>query len=310
MLIGCASRKSPPVAPMSSQPGWLDNLEAHCKKSQLCAVGSGESRSMAKVSATAELAKIFETQVKVEFQSELKDDNGVLSSKTSENIKQVTDLALEGVSHPQIFEGPELYHALAVIHRRKGARQFEKEMKRLDAEMKALGADPKTGTWFFIESLIKQREVFHKRYSFLTGFDKPGPYSYAEVLKKKRAASRGIVVHLMIDEKSPKRVQPYLADLLSESGFAVTKGKNWNAKSTHLLSGKLRYEKSHLKVKGFQKYQFVLTLESQNRQKVQSSNFNITVKTIGRSFEQNYQNAIEQFKDKILKKFGKISFKK
>jgi hypothetical protein len=105
-------------------------------------------------------------------------------------------------------------------------------------------------------------------------------------------------------------VQGFLGDKLSAAGYPVTKGKLWNKKSTHLLSGKLRSQKEFLQVKGFEKHRFVLTLDAQNRRRVKTGSMNIEAIETGRSFDQAYAKALVRLKEGIEDQLFKISFQK
>jgi hypothetical protein len=187
---------------------------------------------------------------------------------------------------------------------------FKSDIDKIDEKVRELYKESGTGVISKIESLLGEREVFGGRYRFLTGINLSPPISYKDFLKRKRELAKGIVVHLWVDEPSPKKIQGYLGDKLASSGYPLTKGKVWKKSATHLLTGKLRTNQEHLKVEGFEKYAFTLTIDSQNRKREKSGSLNILVTETGRNFEQAYEKALVLIKEKIDDQLYKINFRK
>ncbi len=294
----------------AGRPEWLMNVSKVCKKSELCAVGMGESRILAQASATSNIAKIFETKVDSTFNSTLSNDGESTDSSARESITESTSMALEGVEHPLFYEDDQYYYALGKVSKRKMALRFKSSLDKIDDEIKGLVKETHTGAISKVGSLLKEREILAARYSFLTGFQVKAPVSYGEFLKRKKAATQGIIVHLFVDEPKPKKIQSYLGDKLSSAGFSITKGKVWKKESTHLLTGKLRSQKEFLKVKGFEKYRFILTLDAQNRRRVKTGSMSVEAIETGRSYEQAYGKALGVLTSAIENQLHKISFKR
>jgi hypothetical protein len=219
-------------------------------------------------------------------------------------------MALEGVEHPLFFEDDQYFYALGKVKKMKMALGYKASLDKIDGELKSLMKDSKTGAISKMDSLLKERELLAARYRFLSGFQVNPPISYEEFLKRKREVTKGIVVHLFIDEPEPKKIQSFLGDKLSSAGYPITKGKMWKKDSTHLLSGKLRSQKEFLSVKGFEKHRFILTLDAQNRRRVKTGSMNVEAIETGRSFEQAYAKALDKIRVGIEDQLYKISFEK
>jgi hypothetical protein len=68
ILHSCASQKPAAAVSKNAKPKWVDNREAVYPDSQfLSAVGDGDTRSSAESSASANLSRIFESQIKSTF---------------------------------------------------------------------------------------------------------------------------------------------------------------------------------------------------------------------------------------------------
>lgn len=295
---------------LKAEPKWLSDLSSECKKSELCAVGSGMSLSMAKVNATSGIAKIFETKIKSTFTTELTIDGGQENQWGSERIEEATEMALNGVVHPLTYSGKEEYFALAKVKKSKLARIYQNEMNKLSDKMKALSEVERTGALFELENLYKTWDVFQSRYSFLTGIDQRPPISYREILRRKQKAASDVVIHLYLDEKKPQQLTPHLESILTQIGYSIAKGKVLDSDATHLLIGKIKWQKEFLKVEGFEKYKFIFNLNAKNRRHLQSGTMSFSVSETGRDFEQAYQKAMTRIKDYIVKDLHKISFDK
>jgi hypothetical protein len=293
-----------------ARPEWIDDTSKVCKKSELCAVGSGISLSMAKVNATSSIAKIFETKVKSTFTTEVTFEGGSETSWGNERIEEATEMALNGVMHPHSYNGKDYYYALAKVKKSKLARIFQKEMDLLAEKMVATSKVKRTGALFELENLYKSWELFSKRYTFLTGIDKSAPLSYKEILERKRNAASDVVIHLYLDEKKPRQLTPHLESILTQIGYTISKGEVMGSDATHLLIGKLKWQKEFLKVKGFEKYKFIFSLDAKNRRHRQSGKMSYSISETGRNFEQAYQKALGHIKNYIVKDLHKISFEK
>lgn len=300
------------LGPLSifARPEWMEDTSKVCKKSELCAVGSGISLSMAKVNATSAIAKIFETKIKASFTTETTFEDGKEKNWGNERVEEVTEMALNGISHPYSYNGKEFYYSLAKVRKSKLARVFQKEMDQLEDKMRGLLNNNRTGALFELENLYKSWETLSKRYMFLTGIDKSAPISYGQILKRKKDAASNVIIHLYLDEKKPAQITPHLESILTQIGYTIAKGEVMSNEATHLLIGKLKWQQEFLKVKGFEKYKFVFSLDAKNRRHMQSGKLNFELSETGRNFEQAYQKVVGKIKKNIENELHKISFEK
>lgn len=288
-------------------PKWVKDPEKACKKSELCAVGEGESLSRAKRAARLAIGKIFNTQVKSKFSESISSENGGLSEKTSDEIEEITDVVLEGVEIKKTHETKTGYMALASLNKRKAAQSYTREINKLDEKMTVLMEDYSAGSLMKVEPLYKKREMLNARVAFLTGMGIDPVVSYEDVFKGKKAAVNSMIVHVYLDEDEPKAIEGALAKVLSDRGYKTTSGRVRNKNSTHIVTGELVADKQYLKVEGFEKYKFLLKIKAKNAQRVESGALSTSVVTTGRNFAQCMEKALPQIKDYLKSNIDKLN---
>lgn len=291
----------------AKEPDWVKTPDKGCKKSELCAVGEGESLSRAKRAARLALGKIFSTRVKSEFKEKIGASGSQVSQEMSDEVNEITDVALEGVSVKKTHESKVGWYALAVLNKRKAADRFKREIDKLDEKMLVLMDDSTAGSLMKVEPLYIKREELNSRYAFLTGQAFPPVISYEDVFKGKRAATNSMVVHVYLEEKKPKSVEAMLSKALSDRGYKITSGKKRNKNSTHMVTGEFESEKQFLNVDGFEKWKFLLTIKAASSAKVESGNLTHSVVTTGRSYEQSLERALPEVEEFIKSNIEKLN---
>lgn len=297
---------------MFAKPSWLTNVNSACEKKFLCAVGMGESRVLAEANAKANISKMFQVKVSSSFSSTEVNEGGESLISSFEDIKEETQMELEGVTHPESFSDDQYYYSLAKVKKSNLRRGLDKEMNDLAQEIQALKGSEKTGSVFEIEDKMIKWRLLRARYRFLTGIDKSDPISISEIARMKKEKTSDVIVHLYIEgkNKETKELNSYVGGLLTHMGFDITKGKMWKKESTHLLAGSLREKEEFFNVKGFKKYSYTLTLDAQDRRRVRSGSLHLDTTQTGRSPEQSRAKALAYFKKQIKEEIHKISFKK
>lgn len=295
------------ISLQAKDPTWVKDASKACKKSELCAVGEGESLSRAKRAARLAIGKIFTTQIKSKFSEKISSENGSLNEETSDEVEEITDVVLEGVTITKSHETKTGYFALAALNKRKASENFKREIQKLDEQMTVLMEDYSAGSLMKVEPLYKKREVLNSRVAFLTGMGVPPVVSYEDVFKGKKAAAATMIVHVYLDEDEPKAIETVLAKVLSDRGFKTTSGRVRNKASTHIVTGEYVAEKQYLKVEGFEKYKFLLKIKAANAQKVESGALSTSVITTGRNLAQAMEKALPEIKEYIVANIDKLN---
>lgn len=291
-----------------ANPDWLNDASKACKKKELCAVGQGESRSVAERNARTALAKIFTTNIKSTFTSDLSSQNGDVQESTSEKIEEATDTALEGVEIKKTFESKTDWYALAVIDKKKASKGFKREIDKMDEQIKVLLEEQGASSAKKLEDLYIQRQILNKRYAFLTGKEVPAPVTFEEVFQNKKDKVGNAVIHVFLEEDAPKELEGALAQDLTEMGFKVTSGKVRNKQSTHVVTGSVVAQKQYLNVEGWEKYKFVVTVKASNSQQVETGTFTFDHEDQGRNFTQVLAKVLPLLKTKMKENISKLNF--
>ncbi|MBC98134.1 MAG: hypothetical protein CME63_10310 [Halobacteriovoraceae bacterium] len=272
----------------AEDPRWITDHSSACKSNQLCAVGSGSSMTLAKSVARAELAKIFENKISSQFKSELASYNNDTQESVSEQVNEITEVALEGVEIAKVYEGEVDYFAMAVIDKNKMARRLKESIDKLDALVLQLFDKDSGGALTQIESLYLKRELLNQRYHLLTGIYVTDPVDYKKLLKKKDAVLSKYLLRVDIEDKSrtdnSSEIRSIIEERLISGGYKVSKKES--QKITNEILGVFSAEKLYLKVSGFERYKFTLSLKAKTKKGNESGAIYFTTDVNARGFKQ------------------------
>jgi hypothetical protein len=281
-------------------PDWTTDMKKACKSSELCAVGTGDTRSVSERNARVALSKIFDTKISSKLATSLKSTGAEVEEAVSEDINEATETALSGVEIKKSHEDKTSFYSLAVVNKAKAASGFQKEIQNIDGQMKAIAKDGESIEKVKLGKLFVKREVLNKQYQFLTGKSIDSPISYEEIFAAKRDASNNVVIHVYLDEDEPKTVEAALVRTISDMGFQATSGQTRNKNSTHIITGEYVSDKQYLNVEGFEKYKFVLKIKAMKADtKVESGHLDFEVVETGRNYSQANDKAIPKFQEYI-----------
>lgn len=294
------------VSTFGKSPEWINKLDKDKKlcvqDKEICAVGIGESESLAKSNARAEILKFFKTHINSKFTSELSVIGKDISENSSERIEEITEGAISGIDIRKTDEDEMNFYALAVLNKKNAAKAMASEIKGLDEKIKTLSESKNPKDVFEMEDRYIERESLYERYLLVSKAKIPAPLSFKEMFKMKKEAVDGILINVTIEEEGKKLVLPIVKKELSKLGYKVS-DKN----STHSIVGKFYPEKMYMNVDGFEKYNFILELVSENK-KGEKNSLKESFQVIGRNYEQAYNKAIEMMSEYLNNNLKKINF--
>jgi hypothetical protein len=310
-LVACSSAPPSGSKVDGNAPTWLNHVGQACKKSELCAVGIGESRSLSQVSGTNNIAKMFDVKVNSTFSTSEINDGGESLVSVFENIKEQTAMELEGVQHLEVYEDDKYFYTLTKVTKRPLAMRFKKEMSQLRGEINGLKKESSSGVVVELEELLVKWHLASSRSRFLTGFDSQAPMSVEQLNDMRDKLVKGVIVHVSLEQPSSmEEVGSYLGDLLTRAGYQLSTGSSWKKKSSHLLAGKLAEKAEFMQVKGFKKFSYLLTLDAQDPYGVKSSQMSLSTIQTGRDTKQARLKAVQELKKQLKSNMNKISFKR
>jgi hypothetical protein len=219
------------------QPAWTEG--ACDRQEHLCGVGRGPSREAAAAEARAELARIFEANVRA-VQESFQGANRTVSAKTGEEWVEVQEVSSHSmVSSDKVVRMSEIvdrwvndagtHHALAVIDRAHAADVLRDEIEALDRRILAdvQAADATEVPLEKLRALRRAVEASAERGAknadlrVLIGDGIPPAMPLEDVLARLDEVSSELRFGLAIDGPGADRVQACLEDALTDRGYAV-----------------------------------------------------------------------------------------
>jgi hypothetical protein len=291
----------------ANKPSWVNNTQEGCMKmSELCAVGMGTSRDDAKRNAKIEIAKIFSTNISSTFTSSLA-GSGQSNEEIQEDIKEETSSVLEGVQVNKVYEQEDAFYVLAVLEKRPAAESMKLKINDLDSEIKVIVEDKENTAKTKLKRLFVKRQGLNQTYLFLTGTEIASPIDSDLIFKSNKTAMKGMVLHVLFQEKDPKPLESAVVKALTEMGYKVTTGTEKNVVATHEVTGVVAAEKQYINIKGFRKYKLILKIAAKNSKKIESGHLNLEATTTGRTFAQAYENALKEISNELKEKINDLN---
>ena len=269
-------------------PKWITDKSAACRSNELCAVGSGSSMTLAKSVARGELAKIFENNISSEFRSELSSYNNNTQESVSEQVNELTHVVLEGVEIKKVYEGEIDYYAMAAINKNKAARKIKEQIDKIDAQVSQLFVKDSGGALTQIEGLYLKRESLNQRYHLLSGIFVTPPVDYKSLLKKKAQVLGRYLLYASIKDNSKidnsSDIRKVVEEQLISSGYKLS--PKLTSKVSNKILGEFTSEKLYLKVSGFVRYRFSMSLKAINNADNETGAIYFTTDVNARGIEQ------------------------
>lgn len=290
------------LAVLGETPRWINEVGKACLKHQLCAIGEGAGHPAAAANARQELAKIFGTKVKAKLQVSTLSDDQTTAEWVQADLQEWTDEILEGVEITKYHKQGNQVYALAVLDRPKAWKRLRHEIKEKDKKMQVYLQGPKSSSLFKLQRLYRKRAVLNSRYELLKGSRIPEQVSFADITRKQKALSQGVLINVSLKEKAPALIRPILIQALTAMGFRVVE-KN----GPYHIQGEYHSQQQFLNVEGFEKHRFTLNLRAVNSRGEQTGALTFAVETSGRNYTQVYGKALNLVKDYILEHIDQLN---
>jgi hypothetical protein len=283
-LTGCSMlQKSPELSGSSKEvPEWIYSPYEACDESgELCATGEAKTMASADAQARANLASIFEVQVKSTLNSNQSSKSSYpwqsqVNEEVQTALEESVDEILENVQVKKHFKKDGLTYALASLDKSQAAELISGRMKRLDTELETLWQRRSRTNLRKIMRLHLEREKLNERYATVAGGKRAAKPSYEEIMRWKDSRPEMLPISLKVGQ-APEWMTEKIKELLSESGFKIVKGE-----SHRVLSMNVDSIKEFLNVDGFEKYTFTLNMtstENGEKKKVISTSETVTGRT-------------------------------
>ena len=290
-----------------AKPEWMTDVTKECKKSELCAVGMGESRLLAAASARANLAKIFSVKVDSKFSLTEFSDNQSVNSSSFENIVESTDLDLSGAEIVKTYRGDQYDYALARIKKHVFARTIEKQMNEIADEINKHLDEEHIASVSFVEKQLISWRLLDRRREFLVGIRKSAPVSTKNLTRLRNSLTQGKKLAVNYDGMEKKRIHSFLKDYFSSLGYETTKSEK---RATHLVQVDTSKKKANFNVSGFEKYHYTFNLRVLGSNKRVLGELSIETTQTGRDEGQCFTKAYDHFKKQLDTKISQIKMRR
>lgn len=276
-----------------------------CGPQEICIIGSGINRDEALKNARSEMAKFFETKVKVDstvtsvsgdvFASEQ------LKEWTTKSISEEADEILNGIEVKKEEQEKDHYVILVSLSKIKTAMILSEKIKTLDQRNFSL---LRRASRFLIpqinQNLILRNDLF-TRYQLVSNspidksFTDRDLQSFFEKLK---------VIKLEFNEDSS--ISYLLKKILGPLKIVLVSKKS-NKHEDSELKANLKFEEEYFKVEGFKKYSVILNLSLQSKNKNLIGTVSALSSVIARSKKQAEAQALPGLENQLINQLDQLA---
>ncbi len=305
LVVSCAhqapKKKQDSNVEVTGTPDWVYAPEKLCKRKEFCAVGSGTGLAVATTNARVAIARIFETKVQSVYKQSLSSDNkGEDQMSLSEDVKEITEGVLSGVEIRKTYAGQIDVFALGVLNKPKAAKKYKSEVSEIDEQMRVFASDNSLRASMKLKRLLIKRRPLVSRYQVLTGGVIAPPVSFRSVYNKIKNALKDVVVAIKTQGEASKELASSIKKVMTDNDYRLVDWADGAKNFTHMVTGKISYEKQYLKVSGFEKYRFLLEILARNRNGQQVGSVKFEVAETGRNYKQAYDQAAQKINAFLL----------
>jgi predicted 3-demethylubiquinone-9 3-methyltransferase (glyoxalase superfamily) len=225
-----------PAAGQGERPDWMSGRSAaYPRSAYLTGLGQGPTQADAADRARAELAKRFGVSLSaVSRTAAVEAGSGDSSSswqEVSDEVKTSVRKVLDGVEVAAYWQGPESWHAFAVLDRAHSLQVFADRLAEIDRSWEELCAELSRAEGKFarlrpalrLRRLAQDRRRLNADYRILKpdGKGVPAPASYQDALSRARKAVSAVTVAVEVTGRDGRRLTSRLMDALSATGLKV-----------------------------------------------------------------------------------------
>lgn len=303
LLAGCSTKINRQNI-SEKDPLWLYSPSLGCESFEICATGEGSDFNESDASARKSMASIFSVRISSKLEV-LKSEYAYkkqieINEQVESNLTEQVDLVLKGAQIQQRFEKKSRSFSLIKIDKRVVKRIFLERLKEVDKRLKKIVNDANRINLREAYILFTQREVLNEKVIVLDAKGIDSRISHSEIEKLKYDQTYSNKVHLNFSESIPVFIKGEIQENLTDIGYhLVAEGG-----ADYKIEVELKQKEEYIKVEGFKKYSFELSL---NVKKFNEQIGKLSVKTVqsGRSLKDAFLKAqselIEQFEQNIQK---------
>lgn len=237
LLAGCATKPE-------LQPDWVTGDSATYKSSQyLLGRGEGAAQVEARDRARADLAKIFQVEVKVRSEDVQKfklsaAEPGQYESQASRSITTRTDQIVHGIQIAELWQDPATknFHALAILPRLQTAASLRQQIAQLDDATGNYIEQSRSSSDLFLKIASANQAVKaqHERNSLqkslqivdITGRGVATQWNSAKLQADLGALLKRVRITPQVTQDSTPGLENILSGALAQAGFMTETGSH------------------------------------------------------------------------------------
>ncbi len=300
LAFSCSSTKNSKNS--TEKPDWVNSPEANCSKEYICAVGSGSGLNASYADARAEIAKQFTANVKAKHVSSLTSENYKISESTFDEVEESTNEVISGVNIKESWEDSENYYSYARLNRKAAGKLLQTQIKTIDNEINELFKKQSFAMIVKIMPLFQKRELLNSKYNFITNNSVNSKYSFDRLANSLNDLKNTYRLKIEASDSAPGALVSKIKGYFGKNGIKLVEDNSF----THSVDLKFHSSKQFLKVKGFEKYQFVVDIKAQKNQSPKSQVISFKEYIVARDFNDCLAQALVQIDEFIDEKIYKL----
>ena len=284
LVASCSTLKpKPKVSEHANEvPAWAYAPAEGCSESaEMCASGEGPTSGVADANAMKSLASIFEVRVEASTSSLMTMSNNSALRQSQETaavaVKDEVAQTLKAASIKSRHRFKGLSYSLASLDKHKASDNIRSAMDTAQAELDGLWQRKDRAGWARMWELLITRDSLNDRYALIMG-NRVLYSPNAEQLQKWYQARKLVRTLGWQVVELPEIYAGALKSRLSEAGIVLQ-----TAKSGERIRANLDSKQGHIKVDGFEKWEFVLTVEHLGGDDKKKGTLSVKTTSTGRS---------------------------
>lgn len=294
---------------VAALPEWITNI-GPCTSLEICVVGSGESLRGATINGRSELAKFFETRVKVDatfsnqtIQNGLSISQAQYDEWSSKTIQEAADEFINGIETKRSENIDGTFYVLLSLPKEKAAQNFKEKIQEIDQQNNALFKKGTRLVYPLIILNLKKRDYYVSRYNLVSSQEIKSsitPSKMIEVMDKLSPIRASVFTD---KEKLPASVSHMLEKIFSPLKIIFVSSKQ---NPSYKLRTKLAYEDQYFKVEGFKKLNVIFKIELSEKDKVLGRISSSSIQT-ARSKEKALEMALDDIENDLKENLDQLA---
>ena len=286
LVLGGCSLFSPKKTAISEHadavPAWAYAPMDDCQEErELCASGEGGTQSLADANAFKALASVFETKIDAStVGTTVAHGNGAFAQAQESATVSVRDevkQTLEAARVEKRHRHQKQHFSLVVLDKGRASGNLKAAMDKAQSELSALWQRKDRTAWARMWQLHQEREGLNDRYNILMGARVP--YSPSSQDLQGWYQTRRAETPIGFETQGlPSEFLGPLKARLTNAGYRL-----FEMKHGPRVRAELEAKQEHMKVDGFEKWFFVLTLENVSKAGAKIGGLSVQETTTGRS---------------------------